>query len=280
MPLWSPPLQTTASNHIGTHVSLTLLSPAKINLDFKILGRREDGYHLICSEMVALDLFDRMEISLSDKNHLNSPQDLPFQFSNSIFQKVWDEFNQRFPGIPNFQIFIDKKIPIGAGLGGGSSNAASFIYAINKMLGLDLTFLQMGAIGAKVGSDVPFFFTNGRALAEGTGTDLTHYDPVPGISYTLLFDKIQILTPLVYKSVDLHQLDNDAKNQLERFAMRAYPSYESTWKDWKSVFADVQMSGSGSTAFVRGIHDLASFCFDGCVCRTIARTGDQWYEKH
>ncbi|MBM3196964.1 MAG: hypothetical protein FJZ61_03150 [Chlamydiae bacterium] len=278
MLLWSLPLQTIASNHIGILVSLTLLSPAKINLDFKILGRREDGYHLIRSEMVALDLFDRIDISLSDKNYLNSSQNLPFQFSNSIFQKVWEEFNQRFPGIPNFEIILDKKIPIGAGLGGGSSNAATFIYAINKILGLDLTFLEMGAIGAKVGSDVPFFFTNGRALAEGTGTDLTQYDPVPGIPYTLLFDGIQILTPLVYKSVDLYLLDNDAKNQLERFAMRAYPSYEIIWKGWKSVFADLQMSGSGSTAFVRGIHDPASHRFDGCVCRTIARLGDRWYE--
>jgi len=138
-------------------VSYLFLSPAKINLDFKILGRREDGYHLIKSEMVAVSLFDFLEISISDENILTSSTPLPFDFSTSIFFKVYLELKKRFSLLPFFKIHLKKNIPIGAGLGGGSSNAATFIYAVNQICNLQMDEKEMSDIGSELEPMFHFF---------------------------------------------------------------------------------------------------------------------------
>ncbi|NBU62320.1 MAG: hypothetical protein EBS28_00800 [Chlamydiae bacterium] len=258
-------------------MSYPFLSPAKINLDFKILGRREDGYHLIRSEMVAINLFDELEVALSPTNCLLSLQPLPFDFNTSIFFKAYTQVKRKIPDLPCFQIKIKKSIPIGAGLGGGSSNAATFIFAIRQLLNLDWTDNEMIEIAKGIGADVPFFFSYGRALAEGIGTEITPLPLLGKKNFTLLFDAISIATPLVYRHVDLEQLDETARNQLEKFAAIAYPAYAQTLKEWKHLFGEVTMTGSGSAAFVEGIIPFKLYGIRGFHSHTIERRPNEWY---
>mgnify|MGYP006268866395 CR=1 FL=1 len=260
-------------------MSYLFLSPAKINLDLKILGRREDGYHLIRSEMVAINLFDELEIDLSSENLLHSAEPIPFDFTTSIFAKVYNQVKRKIPNLPCFQIKIKKSIPIGAGLGGGSSNAATFIFAIRHLLNCDWTDKEMIEIAKGVGADVPFFFSYGRALVEGIGTEITLFPPQRRKFFTLLFDAASIATPEVYRHVDPNQLDPNAKNQLEKFAEIAYPTYAQTLKGWKNLFGGVTMTGSGSSAFIEGIHPFEHYGLEGFHCHTIDRSPNEWYKR-
>jgi len=259
-------------------VSYLFLSPAKINLDFKILGRREDGYHLIKSEMVAVSLFDFLEISINDQNILTSSTPLPFDFSTSIFFKVYHELKKRFSLLPFFKIHLKKNIPIGAGLGGGSSNAVTFIYAINQICKLQMDENEMSEIGKRIGADVPFFFSFGRALAEDIGTQITPLEAKDKDFYTLLFSDLSILTPQVYRSVNLIEIDHKAKNQLEKFALCAYPCYAATLASWRQFFPGVTMTGSGSSAFIKGLAPFSQHGFQGFHVRSLRRDSGEWYK--
>ena len=258
-------------------MSNSFLSPAKINLDFKILGRREDGYHLIRSEMVAVNLFDILNVTIASQNTLDSPNPLPFDFSSSIFFKVYEQIKRIIPDLPCFKISLKKTIPIGAGLGGGSSNAATFIFAIRQLLCLDWTDREMMLIASRVGADVPFFFSYGRALAERIGTEISPLQPQPNKEFTLLFDSTMIATPAVYRLVDLDHLEQSAKNQLEKFALLAYPSYAESLSRWKNLFEGVTMTGSGSSAFIEGIYPFQMHNLMGFHSLTVERKPNQWY---
>ncbi len=159
-------------------------SPAKINFFLDILGKRGDGYHNIVTWMQSIDLCDKIIISRSplDYSTLRTQEsdDMPFGKRNLCI-KAYDAVRDGTEMDPSdtIEITLDKKIPLGSGLGGGSSNAASVINGMNEVFELGLSYEKKLDIAAKVGSDVPFFISGGAALARGRGEILEPMPPFP-----------------------------------------------------------------------------------------------------
>ncbi|RKX26085.1 MAG: 4-(cytidine 5'-diphospho)-2-C-methyl-D-erythritol kinase [Candidatus Zixiibacteriota bacterium] len=147
-------------------------APAKINLFLEVLEKRSDGYHNINSLFQAVSLFDVLEFELTDKQELTldilGDQRLKSDESNLVcqaFQLMWDTFGlKKAPAIK-----LNKRIPIAAGLAGGSSDAAATIMACNLLYKLKLSYSEMAELGLQIGSDIPFFFSGGQALISGRG---------------------------------------------------------------------------------------------------------------
>jgi 4-diphosphocytidyl-2-C-methyl-D-erythritol kinase len=161
---------------------------AKLNLALEVLGRRDDGYHEIRSILQTVDLADRLEIvpssSLSvecDDASLNGPPNLVWQAAVALAKRAKTE--------PRAHIFIHKRIPVAMGLGGGSSDAASALVALNQLWGLDLTIEELAQVAGTIGSDVAFFLSGGTALATGRGERVTPLPPLPPMAVILVCPK-------------------------------------------------------------------------------------------
>lgn len=148
---------------------LTLNSPAKINLFLRILNRRRDGYHNLASLFQTVDLLDQIHLSLDERDSLScSDPTLPVDHTNLVTKAV-ELFRAKTGMAFNVRAHIDKKIPAQAGLGGGSSNAATTLWGLNTLLKNPATPQQLQVWSAEIGSDVPFFFSLGTAYCTGRG---------------------------------------------------------------------------------------------------------------
>ena len=151
-----------------TGVSLKALAFAKLNLTLEVLGRRSDGYHEVSSILQTIDLADNLEILPApalqvecDDPSLNGQANLVWHAAVSLARQSNTQ--------PQAHIYIQKHIPKGMGLGGGSSDAACALVALNRLWGLDLTTEDLAGVASGLGSDVPFFLQNGTALVQGRG---------------------------------------------------------------------------------------------------------------
>ncbi|AFY78467.1 4-diphosphocytidyl-2C-methyl-D-erythritol kinase [Pleurocapsa sp. PCC 7327] len=161
--------------------SYTLIAPAKINLYLEIIGDRPDGYHELVMILQSIDLADTIELRPNGTEqirlHCNNLQ-VPLDVSNLAYRAV-EVMREEFPKIAanygGVDIFIDKKIPVAAGLAGGSTNGAAVLVGINLMWELGLTIPELQTLGAKLGLDVPFCISGGTAIATGRGEQL---DPI------------------------------------------------------------------------------------------------------
>src|SRR5271157_3880433 len=150
---------------------LTVKAPAKINWSLFVLDKREDGYHNIVSLLHCIDLYDVIDFELSDTLTLESEFDIPYE-QNLVYKAAF--LLQNYSGTERgARITLKKEIPSGAGLGGGSSDAAYTLMALNELWELGLGKGELKYLGKKLGSDVPFFFEGPLALAEGRGERLT-----------------------------------------------------------------------------------------------------------
>jgi 4-diphosphocytidyl-2-C-methyl-D-erythritol kinase len=150
---------------------------AKINLTLEVLGRREDGYHEVRTILETVDLADQLDVE--DAPGLRVECDLPGLngSANLVWRSAQELANSR--GIePRAHILIRKRIPMSMGLGGGSSDAASALVALNQLWGLHLSVDELSQIAARLGSDVPFFLQGGTALAEGRGDQVSFLPPL------------------------------------------------------------------------------------------------------
>ena len=152
---------------------IRLWSPAKINFFLHVKGKRSDGYHDLFSLMQMIDLGDELQFqSASEGIQLNViPKNLPEDTNNLVFQAA-DLLRREFKVIQGVRITLRKSIPVSAGLGGGSSNAAATLLALNSLWGLSLSLGELDRLGEKLGADVPFFFHGPLALAQGKGEQL------------------------------------------------------------------------------------------------------------
>ena len=158
---------------------------AKLNLTLEVLGRRNDGYHEVRTILQTIDLADRLEVlpapSLRvecDDPSLNGRANLVWRAAVNLAERANKE--------PQAHIYIQKHIPAGMGLGGGSSDAASALVALNQLWGLELAAEELAQVAAGLGSDVPFFLWGGTALAQGRGEQVTPLPPVPPLPVTLV----------------------------------------------------------------------------------------------
>lgn len=206
--------------------SYTLISPAKINLHLEILGMRSDGYHELVMIMQSIDLADRVQIrSVSNDRvllHCSHPQ-VPHDRTNLAYRAaelMQTEFPDAFTKYGGVEITLDKRIPIAAGLAGGSGNAAAVLVGIDLLWNLGLTQTELQALGAKLGSDVPFCISGGTAIATGRGEVISPLPSLEGI-YVVLgkYRSLEVSTPWAYNTYRQefgHTYVNDVKNFADR----------------------------------------------------------------
>lgn len=246
-----------------------LFSPAKINLCLHVLGKRPDGYHELAMLMQSLDFGDTLDIELTDQPGeiivLCAGVDLPIGEEN-IAAKAARRMLVLSGKSVGVRIVIDKKIPVAAGLGGGSSNAATTLRGLNKLLDLQLSKEELMAEGVKLGADVPFFLFADKAWATGIGDQLQSVLPLPPVWYILVNPGISISTAWVYQNLGLtappiltklprflttiDDLVAILENDLERVTIKRYPLLAEIKEELFRLGARGSlMSGSGSTIF-------------------------------
>jgi len=154
---------------------LTLYSPAKINLNLAVLRRLPDGYHEIFTTFQAIDLYDTLTFEKIPDGGIRIECENP-EFplgEENLLHRVFTRAQEFIPTKVNIKITVEKRIPIAAGLGGGSSNAAAAIIAVNRLYNMDLSEIQMSAWAAELGADVPFFLGHAQAEGRGRGNKIT-----------------------------------------------------------------------------------------------------------
>ncbi len=241
----------------------SFLAPAKINLFLHITGRRADGYHTLQSVFQLLDYYDTIYLKptqngeikrINDNNGVPVSQDLCTLAANALQQATGCKLG--------VDIAIEKRIPMGGGLGGGSSDAATVLLALNHLWQLNLSRLQLMQIGLKLGADVPVFIFGQNAWAEGIGEQLTKID-IPQQYYAVLTPPIHVSTAQVFansrltrdtKPLKIADFSRDVysdvfRNDLETVVCKEFPAVASTL-EWLNQYGQARMSGSGASVFV------------------------------
>ena len=181
--------------------ALTLQSPAKVNLRLEILKQREDGYHEIRTVFQKISLHDTIRFSLRKERGISlttNQLNLPVGKSNLVYQAAETLLKQSdYRG--GISVHIDKRIPLGAGLGGGSSNAATTVKALNQLLEMGLSQREMISMGIQIGADVPFFFLEKGAIATGIGERLKEIE-LPVLWYVLIYPNFEVSTAWAYQN--------------------------------------------------------------------------------
>lgn len=193
-------------------------SPAKVNLHLRVLRRREDGYHDILSLMQRISLSDEMTFAPRAGGILLRCPDsaLPNDEGNIIYRAAV-AFYARTGIPPGIEIAIRKRIPIAAGLGGGSSNAATTLMALNELSDHPLTREELMQTGAGLGADVPFFLFGNAAWASGIGDRLVEAPPLPPLWFVLLNPGFAVSTKMVYRELNLGLTNGSINYSIPRF---------------------------------------------------------------
>lgn len=273
---------------------LTLRSPAKINLFLKIVKRRSDGYHELASLFQAIDLHDTLHFSLSEKDHLTCTNpSIPTDHRNLVL-KATQLFRQKTGLSTGLTVHLEKRIPHEAGLGGGSSNAATTLWALNQLHGSPVSIKELTEWSAEIGSDISFFFSEGTAYCTGRGEKLEAVATLPKSNLWIVKPQQGLSTPQVFKQLDLAQLaKHDPQtvlasfftetpiyfNDLENPAFALMPQLQTLKSSLlDSGFHTVLMSGSGSAFFCLGngsTHGLKDVFASHCAF--VNRSKDGWY---
>lgn len=248
-----------------------------MNLSLEVLGRRPDGYHELRSVMVPISLADELDLRVSLEPGIRvevEGADLPLGPSNLVHRAAalfLDAIGERARGV---EIRLVKRIPVGAGLGGGSSDAASTLVGLDRLLGARLEEPALAALALRLGADVPFFLLGRPALATGIGERLVPLPPFPPLWMVLLNPGFAVSTAWVYRELDAAAgrdarltppgdqvtidrfLEGPAsagralRNDLERVTLRAYPPLRDLKAELSACGAvGTLMSGSGPTIF-------------------------------
>ncbi|MBQ3200016.1 MAG: 4-(cytidine 5'-diphospho)-2-C-methyl-D-erythritol kinase [Firmicutes bacterium] len=182
------------------------IAPAKINLSLDILGRRIDGYHLLRSVMQTVSLCDVVEVRLAAKTTVScNNAALPCDESNLAW-RAWRLMQEEFALDAGVEIHLDKQIPLGGGLAGGSTNAAQVLLAVDELFELHLSAEKLRSLALCLGADVPFCLVGGTALAAGVGEELTPLTSCAELRLVLVNPGFMVPTPAVYHQYDVMNL--------------------------------------------------------------------------
>jgi 4-diphosphocytidyl-2-C-methyl-D-erythritol kinase len=206
---------------------LTYYSPAKVNLFFKVLNKRSDGYHDIASLYQTVNLFDIISIKKSKKDSftcLSKIIDLKWDDGNLI-KKALLLFREKTRINHSVEIILNKNIPIEAGLGGGSSNAATMLFALNELFDNPLNVSELKSISSKIGADVAFFFSSGKAFCRGIGDVFEEIKPEGRIDFYIAKPSFGMSTKKVYQNVKLGLLIKQDSNNLRELVYNNKISY-------------------------------------------------------
>lgn len=262
---------------------IRISAPAKINLFLQVTGKRPDGYHALSSLMCPLTLADRLRLDpgRTGIRVICSDPAIPVDKANTAYLAA-DVFfanlaRRRRPHRAGVTITIDKRIPAGAGLGGGSSDAAAVLRGLNRFFEYPFRRPELMEMGLTVGADVPFFIFGQPALATGIGERLEAFRRLPSYRVLLIYPGISVSTAEVYKNLDLGLTkckkklkDFDLKqqpfdaalhlcNDLETVTLSRYPQVRAARKALEGRGAlGISMSGSGSSVFALFADDQAA----------------------
>ncbi|MFD2444315.1 4-(cytidine 5'-diphospho)-2-C-methyl-D-erythritol kinase [Bacillus sp. CGMCC 1.16607] len=259
-------------------MKLLVKAPAKINLSLDVLNKRPDGYHEVEMIMTTIDLADRIELTLLEKDQIvihSHNRFVPDDQRNLAFQAA-SLLKDRFQIKKGVAITIDKTIPVAAGLAGGSSDAAATLRGLNQLWELGLSLDELATIGAEIGSDVSFCVYGGTALARGRGEEITELPAPPTCWVILAKPFIGVSTADVYRRLDVNNINHpntkeminsiyngeyqkvcqNMGNVLESVTLNLHPEVAQIKEQMKRFGADaVLMSGSGPTVFGLVRHD-------------------------
>ena len=251
---------------------IKIAAPAKINLFLEILGKRQDGYHEIETVMQEVSLFDYIYMENYDKNVVftcSNPK-LSAGEDNLVIKAVrlLQNESKTYRGV---KIHLDKRIPIGAGLGGGSSDAVATLVGLNKLWRIGYDEKQLMSLAGKLGSDTPFFVVGNTAICKGRGEIVTPYPINVSYNYIIIYPRFEVNTAMVYKnfknsltknlkdvsffmrefiSGNPNKLGAFLHNRLEDVVFKLYPDLEKIKKALsKFNFCGVLLSGSGSALY-------------------------------
>lgn len=252
--------------------SIVIKAMAKVNLGLDVLRRRENGYHDVKMVMQTVNLYDTLTLSKIDEGIVitTNTGELPLNEDNLIYKaaKLLLEYVDKKAGV---SIHLDKRIPIAAGMAGGSTDAASTLLGINKLYNLDLTKEELAEVGVKIGADVPYCIYGGTYLSEGIGEVLTKLPDAPdcyvviakpgiGVSTKYVYENLHIETVEKHPDIDgmidaiktgsLDGVTEKMENVLETVTIKRYLEIETMKKCLLENGAEnALMSGSGPTVF-------------------------------
>lgn len=196
---------------------IKLLSPAKINIGLRVLRERIDGYHDIETIFHEVKLFDEIEMEISDKVEFESDsEEIPRGFENLCLKAV-KIFFESFGIHSGVRIYLKKRIPVGAGLGGGSSNSATVLKGLNILFNVRTDDEHLCELGSLIGSDVPFFIKGGTAYATGRGEIIEPIDIEVPYKIVIVYPGVKISTAWAYENLKLR--DHEGKESLKRIFM-------------------------------------------------------------
>lgn len=241
--------------------------PAKINLFLKVIGKK-DNYHQLESLFAFLNIFDVLEVEKSKKFKLEISGEFAhlINLENNLFTQILDFFSKEFSITKNLHIKIEKNIPVGAGLGGGSSNAAYFMMALNEIFNLDLSKKDLQKLSQNFGSDIAFFFEKKASIIKGAGEIIENFSEFKKFPILLINPKIHLATKDVFKNfdgnfsaeipnfelqkMDIFELIKNFPNDLEKPAIELLPIIKEILDELKNSGAKIaKMSGSGASCF-------------------------------
>ena len=237
---------------------LTCKSFAKLNLCLHVVNRRSDGYHDIQGIFHVIDLHDTIIFKMNESGSTNlHTGDKNLLNNDNLIYKACRMLSQKYNLKIGMDITLQKRIPIGSGLGGGSSNAAVTLHAINKLYNIQLSIDELLTLADQLGSDVPFFIDGGTAYVSGKGDIVKKVSANPKF-YVLIFPGISISTKYMFEIISkgtfckpqkLPGLLESEYNSFEEVVLNTYPELIQT-KYWLSSFGKVRMSGTGSTLYI------------------------------
>ncbi len=238
-------------------------APAKLNLFLHIVGRRADGYHELQSVFQFVDLCDELEIAVrSDGQIARRSEILDVPAERDLCIRAARALQRAAGSALGADIQLHKRIPIGAGLGGGSSDAATCLVALNRLWGLHWSIDRLAALGLTLGADVPVFIRGRAAWAEGVGERLTLlYPPLAPVetNYLILKPNVFVGTAEVFQDPELTRnspaitihgfLKSGGRNDCWSVVRRRYPEVARAF-DWLSQFGTARLTGTGACVFL------------------------------
>ena len=242
-------------------------APAKLNLFLHITGQRADGYHLLQSVFQFLDFGDSLYFETRPDNKIQLKPDLDsVNHDDNIIVKAANALQKYSEKSCGANITLEKRLPMGGGLGGGSSDAATTLLALNKLWDINLSKKELMKIGLSLGADVPVFIYGNAAWAEGVGEDLTTINP-PEPWYLVIFPNIHINTGTIFSSVELTRdklpikirdfLNGSTENVCQPVVSAKYPEVNEAI-NWLNQFTEAKLTGTGACLFGSFESELAA----------------------
>jgi len=247
-------------------------APAKLNLFLHVVGRRPDGYHLLQSVFQLIDRSDTLHFDLRDDARIVRTTDVPGVPEEQdlivrALRALQAEFQRRHGRLPpGIDVAVEKRLPMGGGLGGGSSDAATALMAANHLWQAGLSQQELMALGLPLGADIPFFIFGETAFAEGVGEALQAVAG-PDCWYVVVEPGVQVPTPAVFSAPDLtrdtepvtisdfsrhlavhSEPGSFGKNDLQAVAARLFPPVAEA-VEWLGRYGRARMTGSGACVF-------------------------------